>query len=44
MYSIRGRLINGYALVVGMRIGRGNPSTRRKPAPCHFLDHKTHMT
>jgi hypothetical protein len=30
--------------VVGMRIGRGNRSTRRKPIQCHFFHHKSHMT
>jgi hypothetical protein len=28
----------------GMKIGRGNQSTRRKPNPCHFVHHKSHMT
>jgi hypothetical protein len=28
----------------GMNIGRGNRSTRRKPAPAHFVHHKSHMT
>jgi hypothetical protein len=26
-----------------MMIGRGNRSTRRKPAQCHFVHHKSHM-
>jgi hypothetical protein len=28
----------------GMKIGRGKGSTRRKPAQCHFVHHKSHMT
>jgi hypothetical protein len=28
----------------GMKIGRGNRSTRRKPAQGHFVDHKSHLT
>jgi hypothetical protein len=28
----------------GMRIGRGNRSTRGKPAQCHFVHHKSHVT
>jgi hypothetical protein len=28
----------------GMKIGRGNRSTRRKPAQSHFVHHKSHMT
>jgi hypothetical protein len=28
----------------GMKIGRGNESTRRKPAPASLLNHKIHMT
>jgi hypothetical protein len=28
----------------GMKIGRGNRSTRRKPVQCHFVHHKSHMT
>jgi hypothetical protein len=28
---------------VGMN-GRGNRSTRRKPAPAHFVHHKSHLT
>jgi hypothetical protein len=27
-----------------MRIGRGNGSTRRKPAPMPLFHHKSHMT
>jgi hypothetical protein len=27
-----------------MRIGRGNGSTRRKPAQCHSVDHTSHMS
>jgi hypothetical protein len=27
-----------------MWIGRGNWSTWRKPAQCHFVHHKSHMT
>jgi hypothetical protein len=30
--------------VCGMRIGRGSWSTQRKPAPVHFVYHKSHMT
>jgi hypothetical protein len=30
--------------VGGMRIGRGNLSTLRKPAQCHFVHHKSQMT
>jgi hypothetical protein len=33
LYSIGDRLINEYGTVGGMRIGRGNWSTWRKPAP-----------
>jgi hypothetical protein len=28
----------------GMKIGRGNRSTRRKPAPAHFVHHRCHLT
>jgi hypothetical protein len=28
----------------GMKIGRGNRSTRRKPAQRHFVHHKYHLT
>jgi hypothetical protein len=28
----------------GMKIGRGNKSTRRKPAQCHFIHHKSYIT
>jgi hypothetical protein len=28
----------------GMKFGRGNRSTRRKPAPAPLLNHKSHMT
>jgi hypothetical protein len=28
----------------GMKIGRGNRSTRRKPAPAPLVHHKSHMT
>jgi hypothetical protein len=28
----------------GMKIGRGNRSTRRKPAPAPLFHHKSHMT
>jgi hypothetical protein len=28
----------------GMKIGRGNRSTRRKLAQRHFVHHKTHLT
>jgi hypothetical protein len=28
----------------GMKIGRGNRSTRRKPAQRHFVHHKSHIT
>jgi hypothetical protein len=27
----------------GMKIGRGNRSTRRKSAPGHFVHHKSHL-
>jgi hypothetical protein len=27
----------------GIMIGKGNRSTRRKPAPCRFVHHKSHM-
>jgi hypothetical protein len=30
--------------VGGMRIGRGNRSTRRKPVPVHFVHHKSHIS
>jgi hypothetical protein len=30
--------------IVGMKIGGGNRSTRRKPAQCYFVHHKSHMT
>jgi hypothetical protein len=33
-----------YGAVGGMRIGRGNRSTRRKPAPVPLCPHKSHMT
>jgi hypothetical protein len=33
LYSVDDRMINGYGADGGMRIGRGNRSTRRKPAP-----------
>jgi hypothetical protein len=33
-----------WGAVGGMRIGRGKQSSRRKPAKCHFLHHKSHMT
>jgi hypothetical protein len=29
--------------VAGMRTGRGNRSTREKPAQHHFVHHKSHM-
>jgi hypothetical protein len=39
------RIINDKCGAIGgMRIGRGNRSTRRKPAQCHFVHHKSHMT
>jgi hypothetical protein len=28
----------------GMKIGRGSRSTRRKPAQCHLIHHKSHKT
>jgi hypothetical protein len=28
----------------GMKIGRGNQSTRRKPTPRHFVHHRPHMS
>jgi hypothetical protein len=28
----------------GMMIGKGNRGTWRKPAQCHFVHHKSHMT
>jgi hypothetical protein len=31
-YSINDRIINEYVAAEGMRIGRGNQSTQRKPA------------
>jgi hypothetical protein len=36
LHSFGGRIINNYGAVGGMRIGRGNRSTRRKPAPVSF--------
>jgi hypothetical protein len=33
-----------YGAVGGIRIGRGNRSTRIKLAQCHFVHHKSHMT
>jgi hypothetical protein len=27
----------------GMKIGRGNRSTQKKPAQCHFVHHTSHM-
>jgi hypothetical protein len=33
LYSVDDRMINEYGAVGGIRTGRGNGSTRRKPAP-----------
>jgi hypothetical protein len=33
-----------YGEIVGMKIGRENRSTRRKPAPPPIVHHKSHMT
>jgi hypothetical protein len=32
LYSVENRVINEYGAVGGMRIGRGNRSTQKKPA------------
>jgi hypothetical protein len=36
VYSINNRMIKEYGAVGGIRIGRGNQSTRGKPAPVPF--------
>jgi hypothetical protein len=36
LYTANDRMINRYGGVEGMRSGRGNQSTRRKPAPVPF--------
>jgi hypothetical protein len=38
------RMINECGAVVGISAGRGNRSTRRKPAPISLVHHKSHMT
>jgi hypothetical protein len=38
------RMIGDGGQIGGMKIGRENRSTRRKPAPAHFVHHKSHMT
>jgi hypothetical protein len=35
---------DGYGAVGGMRIGRGNRTTRRKTAPVPIYPYKSHMT
>jgi hypothetical protein len=42
LYSVDDRIINECGAVGGMRIGRGNGSTRRKLSQCHFLHHISH--
>jgi hypothetical protein len=44
LYSVGDRMINEYGAVSGMRIGRGNRSTSRKPALLMFYPFKSHMT
>jgi hypothetical protein len=36
-------VIDEYGAMVELYICRGNRSTRRKPAQCHFVHHKFHM-
>jgi hypothetical protein len=38
-----GAVIDEYGANGGMIFCRGNRSTRRKPAQCHFVHHKSHM-
>jgi hypothetical protein len=42
LHSLNEKMINEYGAVGGMRIGRGNGTTRKKTAPIPFY-HKCHM-
>jgi hypothetical protein len=36
LYTVNDRIINEFGAVCGISIGRGSPSTRRKPTPISF--------
>jgi hypothetical protein len=44
LYIFDDRVLYEYGAVGGMKIEKRTRSTGRKPAPCHFVHHKSHMT